>query len=354
MKYNQPYGQTDANAHYVNGDPSIGRAGSIPPAEAFEFPQREILAVIADAGFEPTNEDLTQLLKAIKKIAQLAGVYFIVDSGTADAMAGTTTNAPPSYAAAKLIVVKKMASANSSAMTANFWNLGDVAVKDNTGATLSSGALVGGGLFILAPDGAGALRVLGGTTSYTSVSGLTTASGEAIDVTVGGVVNQNFLTNTTHNDAPGSTDLVIRQNAAGQIQYMTIAEFLDWLTDAITVAHDGTLTGSGNTGSPLGVVLATETQRGGAEVATQAEANAGVDDTTMITPKKLAAYIAAHPSFPLFPAVGSYAPGCAMNVPPSGPNGIVPGTWSAVGSPFISGIDGAGNVYYYSLFQRTA
>ena len=34
MKYNPPYGITDPDGPYINGDPSIGRAGSIPPAES--------------------------------------------------------------------------------------------------------------------------------------------------------------------------------------------------------------------------------------------------------------------------------------------------------------------------------
>lgn len=77
MKYNQPYGIVDPNAPYINGDPSIGRAGSIPPAESIEYDQREVVAVIKyayDNGFfdyanalcaAPSNADLTQLLKAI-------------------------------------------------------------------------------------------------------------------------------------------------------------------------------------------------------------------------------------------------------------------------------------------------
>ncbi|MCA1452120.1 hypothetical protein I6F35_02685 [Bradyrhizobium sp. BRP22] len=81
MKYNQPYGMPEEDVLYsvpfVNGDPSIGRAGSIPPAESIEYDQREIIAVIQwayDHGYRdyaaqlcqaPTNADLTQLLKAI-------------------------------------------------------------------------------------------------------------------------------------------------------------------------------------------------------------------------------------------------------------------------------------------------
>lgn len=76
MQYNQPYGAA-TNAGFVNGDPSVGRAGSIPPAESMEYPQREIVAVIQhahDSGFadfnnvacgSPSNTDLNQLEKAI-------------------------------------------------------------------------------------------------------------------------------------------------------------------------------------------------------------------------------------------------------------------------------------------------
>lgn len=55
------------------------------------------------------------------------------------------------------------------------------------------------------------------------------------------------------------------------------------------------------------VVQATETQRGGGEIATQVETNAGTSDTTLLTPLKLAQYIAAGqitaPEIPLSPTI---------------------------------------------------
>jgi hypothetical protein len=77
MKYNQPYGISDPNAAFINGNPTTGTMGSIPPAESIEYDQREVVAVIQwahDHGYfdyanvacaNPSNTDLTQLLKAI-------------------------------------------------------------------------------------------------------------------------------------------------------------------------------------------------------------------------------------------------------------------------------------------------
>lgn len=77
MKYQPPfkYGATpavagihndDADASYVNGDPATGTEGSVPPAEAWEHPQREILKVITEAGLTPDHTDLTQLWQALQ------------------------------------------------------------------------------------------------------------------------------------------------------------------------------------------------------------------------------------------------------------------------------------------------
>ena len=58
MKYVQPYGISDPEAPYINGDPSQARMGSIPPAEAFEHPMRELVAVIDYSKLVPNGDDL--------------------------------------------------------------------------------------------------------------------------------------------------------------------------------------------------------------------------------------------------------------------------------------------------------
>lgn len=72
MKYNPPYGSTDPNAAYVDRNTPGAIAGSRVPAPAIEHPQREIMAVIANAGLDPSSEDLTQLLKAIQNMISAA------------------------------------------------------------------------------------------------------------------------------------------------------------------------------------------------------------------------------------------------------------------------------------------
>src|SRR5262252_1712938 len=89
MQYNPPYGVADPNAPYVNGNPSIGQAGSIPPAASIEYPQREIVNFITDSTLTPTNSDLHQLAKAV----QAGAVAFDQDIGTTNAIAINMT--PP-------------------------------------------------------------------------------------------------------------------------------------------------------------------------------------------------------------------------------------------------------------------
>jgi hypothetical protein len=74
MQYNQPYGVSDPNAPYINGNPSTGTAGSIPPAASIEFPQREIVNLITDAGLAASNSDLHQLAKGVQSGQLIFGV----------------------------------------------------------------------------------------------------------------------------------------------------------------------------------------------------------------------------------------------------------------------------------------
>ena len=60
-----PYGTPD-DSPYVNGDPSRGVQGSIPPAAAFEQPQRELVGVIEKSGFTTSDTNLLQMAYAVR------------------------------------------------------------------------------------------------------------------------------------------------------------------------------------------------------------------------------------------------------------------------------------------------
>lgn len=66
MKYWQPFGISDPNAPYINGDPTIGRAGSIPPAGVFEQPQRELVNLISYSNMNPSDASVDQVMHAVR------------------------------------------------------------------------------------------------------------------------------------------------------------------------------------------------------------------------------------------------------------------------------------------------
>src|SRR3954469_25179972 len=133
MRYYQPYGAA-ANAPYVNGNPSTGIQGSIPPAEQMEHPQREIVDFITRSGLTPTELDLGQLAKGV----QLGKVKYVAAAGTANAVTATLSPVPAAYQAG-MTVRLKMSLANTGATTLNLNGIGAVAVVN-----ADASALVGG------------------------------------------------------------------------------------------------------------------------------------------------------------------------------------------------------------------
>jgi hypothetical protein len=93
MQYNQPYGVSDPNAPYINGNPSTGTQGSIPPAASIEYPQREIANLIADGGFTPSNGDLRQMGRSL----QSGHIWYGVDTGVKNALQANLSPAPLTY-----------------------------------------------------------------------------------------------------------------------------------------------------------------------------------------------------------------------------------------------------------------
>jgi hypothetical protein len=149
MRYQAPYGVSDADAQYVNGDPAIGRQGSIPPAAAFEYPMREIVNAIEESGQTATDADLTQLAKAISK----ASNRFIIDSGSANALILTPAPAISGYTAGLTYEVK-VAANNTGPATVNVSDVGTRNLVHVNGSNLTAGDIVANGFALIAYDGA--------------------------------------------------------------------------------------------------------------------------------------------------------------------------------------------------------
>lgn len=71
MKYNPPPGAA-ADAPYADGNRNAGIRGSVVPAAAIEYPQRELVNLIGYAGLTPDNADLNQVRKAIEALIAAA------------------------------------------------------------------------------------------------------------------------------------------------------------------------------------------------------------------------------------------------------------------------------------------
>jgi hypothetical protein len=149
MKYNQPYGVSDPNAPYINGNPTTGTMGSIPPAASIENPQREIVNLIADAGLTPADTDLHQLARGV----QSGHLTYAADAGTTNAYA--ITLAPPllTYAAGQRWAIK-IANTNTGPSTLNINGLGARQIIYPSGGALVGSEMVAGAVITLIDDGA--------------------------------------------------------------------------------------------------------------------------------------------------------------------------------------------------------
>lgn len=148
MEYVQPYGISDINGSYINGNSRLGQQGSIPPAEAFEWPMRELVALIQYSGITPSADDLEQITKAVRS----QRINFAVDTGSANAM---SVAYDPAFVALSngLILRVLVAHDNTDETTITVNNLPAVAVVRANGAELSAGDVVAGQVVTLVYDG---------------------------------------------------------------------------------------------------------------------------------------------------------------------------------------------------------
>jgi hypothetical protein len=162
MKYQPPYGVTDPNAPYVNGNPAEGIQGSIPPAAAIEYPQREIVNMITKGGFAPDDSDLYQLTRAARR----ALFAYAIDTGSVNALSVALDPPLTSYAAG--LEVRVLVSAdNTGACTIRINGLATQQIVKKDGSQLFSGDLRANGIVVLVHDGTNFQMVSGAAGSVT-------------------------------------------------------------------------------------------------------------------------------------------------------------------------------------------
>ncbi|MGY8661757.1 hypothetical protein Q3C01_05230 [Bradyrhizobium sp. UFLA05-109] len=149
IQYIQPYGVSDPNAPYINGNPATGTQGSIPPAASIEYPQREIVALISDGGLTPDNADLTQLAQGV----QGGKLNYALDAGTANAYQVTLTPAPTALRAG-LVVRMKVGNAPTGPSVLNVNALGAKPMKKRGNKDIQNGDFAANDVIELVYDGA--------------------------------------------------------------------------------------------------------------------------------------------------------------------------------------------------------
>ena len=147
MEYNEPFGR-NTNDPYVDGNPSLGIEGDVIPAAAIEFPQRELVAFIAQNDMLPSNADLNQLGRGV----QLDLVNYGMDYGTANAMAVTLDPAPIAYHAGLKIFIL-VEHPNSGTTTLNVNGLGAMPVRHPDLTELAPGDVIHDGIALVFFDG---------------------------------------------------------------------------------------------------------------------------------------------------------------------------------------------------------
>lgn len=86
VAYIPPTGATDPNAPYVDKNLAAGIQGSAIPAAVVEIPQREMVALVVEAGLTPTNLDRAQIMRAVRS----GGLMTYADVGVTNSIVLTS------------------------------------------------------------------------------------------------------------------------------------------------------------------------------------------------------------------------------------------------------------------------
>jgi hypothetical protein len=198
MKYHQPYGVSDPNGGYTNGNPATGTMGSIPPAESIEYPMREIVEMIKDGGLIPDDSDLKQLAKAI----QSCFINYIGDTGTVNAL--NVTMAPAPLYRDGLVIRVKVSVNNTGPATINVNAQGAKKIQRKGDTDLLANDLAAGSIASLTYNstlngGVGAFELAGAQGGTTGPSGILTTNMDLyVDGAIGNDANDGTAADAAH------------------------------------------------------------------------------------------------------------------------------------------------------------
>jgi len=182
---------------------------------------------------ELENRFIAALIEVIREVGGVNVTHFAeTDTGTANAVVTVSNPVIDVYAKPCIVLFKKGPSDNSAAITANF-GAGVKSLVDQTGADFASAALKANSYYLCMYDGT-KFRVLGGSVSYTNVTGLTANSGKMIHFNgTTGVIDLDISTGN-HDASPASADMWPREKASNgdQVQ-MTTDELITWIKNVI-------------------------------------------------------------------------------------------------------------------------
>ena len=155
----------DADASYINGDPSTGTEGSYFPNAGIEHPQREIMAALASAGVTGDVAVLDQLAESMAVLASKGVAATCTGTANTYTLTKLTNVIVSRKLFTKMLVRTKINVTNTGATTANVFEIGSRKVLNYDGTELAAGALVAGKptvweFDLTADGGAGAWLVL--------------------------------------------------------------------------------------------------------------------------------------------------------------------------------------------------
>jgi hypothetical protein len=213
MKYQPPYqpgwpNVPDPLEGYTNANPPAGIEGSVPPAEAFEYPMREIANLITYGGYIPTDDDLAQITRGVRR----AKYAFATDTGTVNALSCAVD--PPLLAyeqGTELRILVNYDNTGPSTIRVNGLPAAQIVRKDGT--ALLPGDLRLGGVAVLVYDGANFQLVSGTTGSVTITGGWFNGADWIVDTgTVNHIAGSPPIAPTAYSAGQGYTILVKNDN----------------------------------------------------------------------------------------------------------------------------------------------